>query len=51
VGGEFGVSDLTDEGGGVVAVDEPVRVLPGVEAGGAAGDVLQCLLADAVEPV
>ncbi|GGV04416.1 hypothetical protein HS99_0018615 [Kitasatospora aureofaciens] len=51
VGGEFGVSDLADEGGRVVAVDEPVRVLPGVKARGAAGDVLQGLLADAVESV
>jgi hypothetical protein len=45
------VYDLADEGGRVVAVDKPVRILPGVEAGGAAGDLLHGLLADAVEPV
>ncbi|GAA2133248.1 hypothetical protein GCM10009760_09220 [Kitasatospora kazusensis] len=33
VGRQFGVSDLADEGGRVVAVDEPVRILPCVEAG------------------
>lgn len=30
---QLGVADLAEEGGRVVAVDEPVRILPGVEAG------------------
>lgn len=51
VGGEFGVSDLANEDGGVIAVDEPVRILPGVEAGSAPGDLLECLRADAIESV
>ncbi len=49
VGYQFAVADLADERGCLVAVDEPMRVLPGMEAGGAAGDLAQSLLADAVE--
>ena len=46
---QLALADLADEGGCVVAVDEQVRILPGVEAGGAAGDLVQDLRADAVE--
>lgn len=35
-GCQFAVSDLADEGCRVVTVDEPVRILPGMEAGSAA---------------
>lgn len=49
VGCQLAVADLADKGGRIVAVDEPVRILPGVEAGGAAGDLVQDLPADPLD--
>src|SRR4051812_27898493 len=48
--GQLGVPDLTHEGGRGLAVDQPVGILPGVEARGAAGDLMQDVLADTIEP-
>lgn len=45
-----GVPDFAHEGGRVVAVDEPLRILPGVESRGATGDLMQDVLADTVPP-
>lgn len=36
---QLGVSDFADEDGRVLAVDEPARIPPDVEAGCAAGDL------------
>lgn len=44
MGRQLGVTDFADERGSVLAVDEPVRILPGVEAGGAKRDFVQGLI-------